>query len=75
MWHETKLERQVRQSGALPALVRVTSLIIIVGLLFFSLHIFRVRDGTSVCILASYIYDVFLFCLYERTNARTYGGT
>lgn len=56
MWHETKPERQVRQSGALPTCFsRVTPLIIIVSLLFF--HISRRSIRTS--------------CLYKRTHART----
>lgn len=46
MWHETKPERQVRQSGALPTrFSRVTPLIIIVSLLFF--HISRMQASLT----------------------------
>lgn len=71
MWHETKLERQVRQSGALPA-ARSGHFFDYYcrSALFFSLS--SVSRVCRLLVLARSLARVYgLFCLRERTHART----
>lgn len=64
MWHETKLERQVQQSGALPAARSGHSFDYYCrSALFFH----PASAGLSYSLARVYGF----FCLYERTHART----